>query len=249
VEVTYLSDTDSAGPNEDFILAAGQFVIVLDGATAPPASDSGCIHGVPWLVRQLATEIFMQLADNTSDDSLADVLAVAIRRLMKAHGGACDLSSPHSPSSTVAILREQDETLDYLVLCDSPIVIETAANELVVVNDDRTRHLKSYEVDDVAVVRNTDEGFWVASTEPEAAYHALAGAVDRISTIHAAVMTDGLSRLVGRYHYSWGELMRLLTNGGPRSAAAELRALEEQDAELFRGKDHDDLTVAFCRMT
>jgi hypothetical protein len=43
--------------------------------------------------------------------------------------------------------------------------------------------------------------------------------------------------------------MGLLTNGGPRSAAAEFRVLEEQDAELFRGKDHDDLTVAFCRMT
>jgi hypothetical protein len=202
---------------DDFILATGQFVIVLDGATAPPATESGCIHGVPWLVRQLATEIFMRLAGSPSDDSLADALAVAIERLMKAQSGTCDLSSPRSPSSTVAILREQDDTLDYIVLCDSPIVIETAANELVVVNDDRTRHLKSYEIEDVAAVRNTDDGFWVASTEPEAAYHALTGAVDRTSAINAAVMTDGLSRLVERYHYPWGDLIRLLTNRGPRA--------------------------------
>jgi hypothetical protein len=52
------------------------------------------------------------------------VVAGAITRVADAHSHTCDREDPESPASSVTIVREGDQGLDYLVLFDSVIVLD-----------------------------------------------------------------------------------------------------------------------------
>ena len=67
---------------------------------------------------------------------LTSNLAAAILAVRADHGGQCDLDHPGTPSSTVCLLRDCGDQVDYLVLCDSPLVLD-AGGQVSVVTDDR----------------------------------------------------------------------------------------------------------------
>ncbi|WFE26382.1 protein phosphatase 2C domain-containing protein [Solwaraspora sp. WMMD791] len=121
--------------NEDQMLQYGDLVAVLDGATAPAGFDTGCRHGPAWYVRRLAAQLTLAAATAPADP-LATLLAEAVRAVRGDHGGDCDLGHPGTPSSTVCLLRRTPGHLDYLVLCDSPLVVDVAG-QVGVVADDR----------------------------------------------------------------------------------------------------------------
>ncbi|GLW68775.1 hypothetical protein Kpho02_10740 [Kitasatospora phosalacinea] len=62
------------------------------------------------------------------------------------------------------------------------------------------------------------------------------------------MVTDGVSRLVERYGWTWERLLDMLAKQGPEQAVQAIR-----DAELttepgtFRGKRHDDVTAVYGR--
>jgi hypothetical protein len=248
VEVTYVCQPASPQhPNDDFVLAADRFVIVLDGATAQPGVDSGCIHDVPWLVARLATNLAVTLTRHPRT-TLVDVLREGIVATMNDHAGDCDLRNRDSPSSTVAILRCGADAVDYVVLGDSAVMIEHGDGELLVAHDDRTAYLSDYSVEGVSRLRNTDDGFWIASVCPEAADKALAGSVPLADVRRAALLTDGVTRLVERYGRSWFDVLERMDKGGAGAVVADVRAEELATAPgAYRGKVHDDATAVFCR--
>ncbi|MFD7736196.1 protein phosphatase 2C domain-containing protein [Kitasatospora phosalacinea] len=229
--------------NEDFILAAERFVIVLDGATAS-GLPSGCEHSVSWLAGRLGGQLACVLIENPGLD-LTEVLREGIVRTRGLHA-QCDLTNPNSPSSTVAIVREHNGRLDCLTLADSPIVVRTRGGEVTAVFDDRTSHLPAYDRDSLSILRNTDEGFWVASTKPEAADRAVTASFPLADVESFGMVTDGVSRLVERYGWTWERLLDTLAKQGPEQAVQAIR-----DAELatepgtFRGKRHDDVTAVY----
>lgn len=245
MQVTYTSVPTPGGVNDDFVLAGERFVIVLDGATQ--LSESGCIHDVPWLVKRLGTQLATALVTEP-DASLTSILAGAIERVCAMHADTCDLSNPSSPSSTVALLRHHGDLVDYLVLCDSPMVIETHDGKVQAYTDDATSYLPGYTQGDLRRTRNQPGGFWVASTKPEAAEHAVVGSVDAATVRRAALMTDGMSRLVERYGWSWARLMDVVESDGPAAAVDAVRAEELATVPgTFRGKQYDDATIVLCR--
>lgn len=245
MQVTYTSEPTPGGVNDDFVLAGERFVVVLDGATQ--LSESGCIHDVPWLVARLGTQLATALATEPGT-SLTSILAAAIERVCEMHATTCDLSNSSSPSSTVALLRQQADMVDYLVLCDSPIVIETTDGKVQAFTDDATAHLPGYTQEDLRATRNQPGGFWVASTKPEAAEHAVIGSIAAAEVQRAALMTDGMSRLVERYGWSWSRVMDVVENEGPAAAVRAVREAEQATVPgTFRGKQYDDATVVLCR--
>lgn len=247
MEVTYVCQAASAlRPNDDFVLAAENFVVVLDGATAPVGVESGCVHDVPWLVAHLGTNLAGVLVREPGA-ALVDVLREGIAATMRDHAGECDLRNPDSPSSTAAILRCGPEFVDYIVLGDSAVVIEHGDGELVVAHDDRTGHLSDYSVAGVSRLRNSDEGFWVASNRPEAAEKAVVGSVPMAEVRRAALMTDGITRLVERYGRSWLDVLERMDKHGARQVVADVRAEELAAPGAYRGKLHDDVTAVLCR--
>jgi len=121
--------------NEDFVAASPSVAVVLDGLSAPPALGTGCIHSTPWFVTQLGTQL-MSAATTAHEEPLQDLVASAIRRVADSHAHSCDLEHPGTPSSSLAILREQDQVVDHLVLFDSVIVADGPSG-LTVVTDRR----------------------------------------------------------------------------------------------------------------
>ena len=236
------------GANEDHLVLSAGFAIVLDGVTQLPGLETGCGHGPGWLVRRLGS-LLAEALSNDGAVGLDRVLAGAIDAVRRCHADTCDLTNPNSPSATVAMVRERDGYLDYLVLCDSCVVFETDG-AVVVVNDDRTGTLPSYDRDAVARLRNRPGGFWVASTVPEAAAEALTGTVRADGLRRLLLCTDGVSRLVEFFGRSWIDVFELVERHGPRAAIDAVRACEERHPQRLayrKGrvvKQHDDATLA-----
>ncbi|MGH8967922.1 MAG: protein phosphatase 2C domain-containing protein, partial [Actinomycetes bacterium] len=159
----------------------------------------------------------------------------------------CDLTNPSSPSSTVALLRVRDGRADYLALADSSVVFKMADGSVLPITDDRLDHLSDYSVPAVAAARNTAGGFWVASTQPEAARHSVTGTVDLTAqpVTAAAVLTDGAATMVERHGRSWDELLTVLESG-PAELIRRTRELDETATGTLSGKRHDDATAALC---
>ncbi|GAB1821687.1 protein phosphatase 2C domain-containing protein [Herbidospora sp. RD11066] len=247
MHISYESRPAPHRRNEDFVVSGPTWVAVLDGATAPGGVDSGCVHDVPWLVAQLAGHLARGLTARR-ESPLTEVLEQAIRSTMDAHGGTCDLTNPDSPSSTVTIVRRREDLIDYLVLCDSPLVLRRSDGTLTVVDDDRTERLpggRPYTLELVRSLRNRPGGFWVASTRPEAAGEALTGTIDADRVSGVLLMTDGVGRLVQWFGRSWGDLVDLAESHGPGALIDQVRAEERDHEPPHRAKRHDDATAAW----
>jgi hypothetical protein len=143
-------------------------------------------------------------------------------------------------------VRVRDDSLDYLTLADSPIVVRTACRGLVPITDDRLAHLpggRPYAYDLVRSLRNQPGGFWVASTDPGAAYNAVSGTIPlEDGGGEVALVTDGISRLVEFYGHDWEQVFAVLRACGPAGLISMVRSAERAKP-LAHAKQHDDATV------
>lgn len=243
MKITYATESAPGRVNEDYAICGNEWAVVLDGATAPAGVDSGCIHDVRWLVHHLAAAVSRRML--LTQLSLPDLLATSIEEIRDAHGGTCDLGNPDSPSSTISIVRTDLGVLDYLTLGDSPIVIRTAGQTLPPIIDDRLAHLpggRPYTLELVRSLRNKPGGFWVASTDPEAAHRAVSGSILFTEDTEVGVFTDGVSRLIEFYGYEWEQIFSILETSGPSAVIALIRSME-RERPLCSGKQHDDATA------
>ncbi|MFI7077515.1 protein phosphatase 2C domain-containing protein [Micromonospora sp. NPDC049903] len=251
MEVLLAGEAGAGRTNEDYAIAAPGIAIVLDGVTQLSGLETGCVHDPAWLVRTLGGFLVEALSsDQTS--TLDRILAAAIGRLRESHGGGCDLTNPNSPSATVAMVRERGDHVDYLVLCDSSVVIENS-DGIIVVRDDRTDRLEAYDRHTVARLRNMAGGFWVASTEPAAAAEAVTGSVTRAGLRRLVLCTDGVSRLTDFFQFGWAEVLELVEQSGPGAVIDAVRRCERTRPDLLMRpgrrppKQHDDATLIVWR--
>lgn len=260
--------------NEDYAFALPDLVGVLDGVSVPDGLDTGCIHGPAWYVRRLATHL-ARAHVKAPMTALAESLAEAIAAVRDDHQGQCDLGHPGTPAGTVSLLRRKEHDVDYLILCDSPLVIDQG-DEVQAVTDERFAHavaelraaaLTGQDAIDSNAHRervrrtvlaqrhktNKPDGYWIAAATPEAALHAVTGTLpltgpDRVR--RAALLTDGASCAVEQYDlYDWRGLLDLLASQGPNELIRRVRAAEDTDSSGYakpRYKRHDDATAALC---
>ena len=243
MRISYATESAPGHVNEDYALCGNDWAAVLDGATAFPGVESGCVHDVPWLVRHLAAGVSRRMLLDSM--TLPDVLAGAIEETREAHGAACDLANPDSPSSTISIVRVCGATAEYLTLADSPIVIRGEDQALTPIIDDRLAHLpggRPYSRELVRSLRNQPGGFWVASTSAEAAYRAVTGSIPFGPGAAIGIFTDGASRLVEFYGYEWEHVFSVMETTGP-SGVIELVRAAEREKPLRDSKQHDDATA------
>ncbi|MCC5032285.1 protein phosphatase 2C domain-containing protein [Streptomyces sp. WAC 00631] len=266
MRVSIATQPGSPQPNEDWVAATPTLAVVLDGLSTA-GLETGCKHGVPWYVAHLGGHLIATLADPTR--SLPEGLALALENVAALHP-ECDLSNPGTPSATVAILREHPDAFGYLVLADSPIVFEGEEGHRVVtdlsvdrvVSDLRAEtekyptgspeHAASVRrmVTAQRQLRNVHGGYWVAAADPQAAEHTVTGVVPRGDVRAAAVMSDGVSRLVNEYGMAtWEDVFRTLRVDGTQTLIKSIRKVEATDPDGRRWprfKTGDDAAVAFC---
>ncbi|MEV0733429.1 protein phosphatase 2C domain-containing protein [Polymorphospora sp. NPDC050346] len=250
---------DRARPedNEDAFRVGPDWALVLDGAGRYPGVTGGCVHPITWIVTRLAHHIGQQLA---TDEPVTAVLHTAINATMADHGPECDLTDPLSPGATVAFVRARGEVVDWLVLGDCVAMIERLGAGCEAVIDDRVDQLdapvvdtavRTYDPAHVAQARNRPGGFWVAGAVPEAAEHALVGSADREDIARVMLCSDGVSRLIERYGWSWPNLLNLADRAGSQRVFRAIRQAEQADPDprRWRGKRHDDATLVLARIT
>lgn len=265
MSIGFDTQAGSSRPNEDWVGAIPDAVVVLDGVTPPPVSNRGCTHSVPWFTNLLGKHL---LALVQEDRSLADALAAAIDLTNGSHG-SCDLTGMGTPAAAVAVLRRRELELDYLVLADTSVVMDTTSDGVEVFTDDRVKnadpkgikrslgmkvgsleHARSVAKMSVTqlVKRNVPGGYWVASTDPQAAENAITGRKLVASVRRVAVLTDGASCVVDTYReLQWDTMLDCVQARGPRELIRDIRKLEGSDPEGVRWprfKPSDDATVA-----
>ncbi|HEY7596033.1 MAG TPA: hypothetical protein VH969_23020 [Actinophytocola sp.] len=250
-------------PSEDVVSVLPNAVVLLDGATSllPGLRSGGWYAGV--LAGQLAGRL-----TGYPDMDLADLLAAAIRAVAREH----DLTPGESPSSTVALLRWTDEVVEGLVLADSPVVADTAVG-VRVLEDDRIANLRrsgpgyrrrlregaGYGEEHVTALRssatevgrfrNTDDGFWVAEADPDAAYEARRASWPRGTVRRILLASDGVACGVDDYGIfpDWDAVFAIAADMGADAVLDAVRAAEESDpdgARWPRPKRHDDQALA-----
>jgi hypothetical protein len=249
VRLTYATGQGSGESNEDTVATAGDVVVVLDGVSQWHTKESGCVHGTVWYVHRLAESVLDRAAQ---DVPLTTAVAEAISDVAKTHP-TCDLDHPWTPAATAVVLRETPTAVEYLVLCDCTLVVETDHGTLAI-TDTRLAELlrwvrssperREHLTDGLTRLRNHDDGYWVASTDPTAAYNAITGCLPKSILRRAVLLTDGASCLVDDYaQASWDDILALT----PDELIAQVRHWERTDPEKRRwprGKVHDDATAA-----
>jgi hypothetical protein len=168
------------------------------------------------------------------------------------------------------MVRRVDEFFEYLVLADSVLVIADTHGRVEVICDDReattgaqyrsemdgtpadtAEHALARDryVSQLLAHRNREGGFWVAAADPTAVRHALTGKRPVNTTSALALLSDGASRTVDRFHLStWDQLTNTLAAQGPAFVIREVRAAEHSDPRgdrWPRGKSADDATIAY----
>ncbi|MFJ4790492.1 protein phosphatase 2C domain-containing protein [Streptomyces sp. NPDC088794] len=251
---------DPARPNEDFasvtLPASGQggSLVVLDGVT-PPKDGTGCLHSVPWFTARLGGAL-TELTVSRPDVPPTEALSRAIARTAAAHADTCDLSHPRTPQATVVVARWSAETVEYLVLSDSALLVESPTGSVVPLLDDRIARLpRSALATDALVdsaVRNKEGGFFTAAADPSVAGRAVTGTLPRTEVRTLVALTDGATRWVEKFHEGdWEDCFRFVRKEGAAALVARVRALEVADTErvfLRRSKTHDDATVVFAEV-
>jgi pimeloyl-ACP methyl ester carboxylesterase len=143
------------------------------------------------------------------------------------------------------MVRLHPDRVEHLVLADSPVVMRSPDGRITVHMDDRIDLLPDRSLETVRRLRNQPGGFWVASTEPRAAYEAVTGTTD-VSAVQAiAILSDGASRFTERYGHSWDELIAVLTMAGPQALIERVR--EYDAASTSSGKQYDDASVVLLQ--
>jgi hypothetical protein len=259
--------------NQDSTAIAPQLAVVVDGAGFPPSMRSGCSHSVAWYSRTLANTLHRQLAD--ANATMRDALRSAIAGVAAEHEDTCDLAAG-SPSATVAAWRVDDASLDYLVLCDSSLLLSFADGETLEVTDDRLSRVVEPRVEatlsqrsqdgsspsphDVLLVRrkavealrNTPGGFWCCHHDPAAADEALVGSVPLAALRGAVLATDGATRDLHELGiHTLDEIIETALPGRHDKLLSQIRAAEEDQQEslaLRAFKVHDDATLISARV-
>ena len=254
-------------PNEDFAAAIPGAVVLLDVAGYVPDAGTGCVHGVAWYARTLGGLLAAGACDDRTP--LPDLLGRGIEQVSRMHAGTCDLGHPATPGATVIVARERGDALDYLVLCDSVLLLQPRRGEPRAVTDARLGEVVARFRPPDSLVRGTPEraaawraysreleaarnqpgGYWLAAADPAVAGHALTGSEPRAGLSTVALLSDGASRLADRFGLAgWPEVCDILCRDGPSGLIERVRAAESGDprGERWpRGKIHDDATAIF----
>jgi hypothetical protein len=254
-------------PNEDFAAVAPGAAVLLDGAGYPLDQDTGCRHGVAWYARTLGGLLVAGACDG--EVPLRELLGRGIEQVAGMHAGTCDLRHPFTPTATVIIVRQRGGVLEYLVLCDSVLLLVPRHGAPRAITDTRLEdlaarlrppddlragtpeHTAAWQARNrqIQASRNQPGGFWSAGADPVAAQYALTG-VETVSGLSAvALLSDGASRLADLYGMAtWAGICAILATQGPAGLIARVRTAEAGDPRgrrWPRGKINDDATVIY----
>lgn len=239
-------------PNEDFAAATSTLAVLLDGAGYSDDPAGPCTHDAHWFTRALGARLLVELGAEPPV-WIAEGVARAIDGVIADHCATCRIDVATHPSSTVAVLRELPDVLEYYVLGDSTIVFDLTGEQPTVRSDKRSSRVAVAERERVFATRrgtaehesalvdlaaaegasrNVRDGYWIASTNPDAAARARQGHVSRGRVRRAALLSDGAAAAIDRYGLmNWTQALDLIQADGPSQLIRQVRKAELSDEQ------------------
>ncbi len=237
------------------------FAVVLDGATSVAGDRS---HDPGWFAGRLG-EVLARILPG--GEPIPDLVAAAIEEVRDAE----HLVPETSPTCTVAIARWSADTIEAYALCDSVVAVLHGDGTESIYSDDEVGDVVSlkreeyrarlasgrgYDEDHRALLielqteqaewRNRPGGYYVAGTDPAAAYHGVLSVSERARVTGLLLATDGVDP--GRHPRAgtWWDLYTEAMELGADRVLHDLHAAETGDPDgrrWARSKRHDDKTL------
>lgn len=256
-------------PNEDWAGYRGPAAVLVDGAGIDKELRAGCSHSVAWYSQTIGNALLAQLQQPAV--SLREALAAAIDEVAAGHAGTCNLAAG-SPSSTVVAVRIVGSRLEYLVLCDSTLLL-VHAGHTEVLTDSRldaiaaphrsaaAERVRAGKITEPALVRaeraayvraieglrNRPGGFWVCQSDATAADEAIVGSVDLAELELIVLASDGAMRLVDLFaKMTVEEFVAQVASAEGHALLARVRSTEAASrawTAAYMAKAHDDATL------
>ncbi|TKX35140.1 hypothetical protein EXE51_15815 [Halorubrum sp. CGM5_25_10-8B] len=264
--------------NEDTASVMSGAAWVLDGATGvtdetyTDAPSDGC-----WYVRAFDDYLQKNILDRSA--TLTEHVSSAIFELREQFSTIAPIESIDAaaePSATGAIVRWDESSLEYYVLCDSTVLVVNNGDIDTYETDRRIDDLETEQREQLHQLKrqgnsleearqqlmpelrenrrrkNTPGTYWVLSFDQAAATEGLTGTVSLTSTTTVYLFTDGFDRLVNIYNaYSdWEAAIDTVQKKGVEATVDELRSIEREDPQAddhLRLKKSDDTTVVQLR--
>ncbi|MGI5190384.1 hypothetical protein ACQEVI_19775 [Promicromonospora sp. CA-289599] len=257
---TYAATLAGASRNQDRYVTGDRFAAVLDGATSVAGDRS---HDPGWYAEQLADAIEKTVPQG---GSLAGAVEEAIRAVCDAHG----LTRDTTPTSTIALARWSDDTVETYMLGDSyGVVLYADGTEAVhtddrldtVAADERAAYRKrlavghGYDDDHRALLLdlqaeqarrcNRPGGYWIAGAQPEAARHGITTTEGRAGVSAFVLASDGVDPARHPDATTWRDLYNEARCDGAGATLRRIHDAETTDPDgrrWPRAKLHDDKT-------
>ncbi len=253
---------------DDRLFVTSRGVIVLDGATSHGPDELAAGDYVDHLGQALVDRM-------DGERTLPDVLAAALRRTIDELG--LIENSPYSPSSTVAMTQvNKANDIDLLVLGDSTIVAGNTMGTIEALCDERLDSLalpqreryrarlqegSGFDDNHRAILgelqqaqralRNRPNGYWIASTDPSAARHAISVTRPSDKLDWLILATDGAADTLAALKVPWCDIAEMdgtaLTELLDRCNRWE-QTTDPNGLMVPRSKRHDDKTIAVVKL-
>lgn len=257
----------SPDAGEDRTRVGRNAIVVLDGASG---TDSGVS------VRDYVDFLADCLVAALDDDQTAP-LQRAVSDAIGLTATVLGLTTGRAPSSTVSVVRRGTNTVDTLVLGDSPVYVSAHCGRLDRLSDDRLSRLDlpsrslllerlvaghGYDDQNREIARrmarekapymNRSDGYWIAEADPYAGTNAVVRSYPAADVSWCVMFTDGASGPVSHL----GIATEHLATRDEAGLAAALREIHRWESDtdpdgkhLPRFKQHDDKTIAVIRFT
>jgi hypothetical protein len=264
---------------EDIANIGSNSTWVLDGATGLngrniiASAESDAQWYVKWWDRFLLNNL------NNIENSIQDILKEGIdqiRNEFNAHVGNEEISNIDFPSSTLSIVRWQDNILEYFILGDGTLTIrqncgtEVYRDKSINILDDKVYERMKYLINqqgqslyqakanvidmlvDHRLKKNTPDGYWILEFDERAIDNGLYERIEVKDEVEILLTSDGFSAISDKYNrYPIEKLIEEARVRGLDKIYKEIRDIELGDAlgeKYPRFKIHDDSSAVYIRL-
>jgi serine/threonine protein phosphatase PrpC len=260
--------------NEDRIGCFKNYIWLMDGVTCLSDSKTGELSDSKWFVDKFS-EVLVQNLDDSKE--LKEILKETVIKTYEAYRIATNyqvIEKNQYPSSSLIIIRQKSNQLEYYLLGDSTLIIKSGQEAIHLTQDtlgefekvilqkiNRTRISQNISFEEARKAhaleilanrshRNEEGGYYILSFEQNALDYGQQGELEILRPLHFLMMSDGFSRyldLFKRVESSF-EFIENVLERGLSIIGKELYEIEEYDHDCtryLRFKKRDDTTCIY----
>lgn len=257
--------------SEDVVGYSNGFMWLIDGATPPHNVNANLTYDY---VNVLSSYIHL---NSFSSDCIKELARVSINQAahyIESRYGEFD-ETDYTPYATLIIVKIDEDCIEYVVIGDSYMVIETS-DEILELSDDRLSNVAVDERDYLRELiengvsdtsqeyldarkrlievesgfKNVEGGYWVVGFDEHVLDHALTGCVKYRDWVKISLMSDGLARLSTHFTNckSSHDIVDLVDKLGVLNVVNELRSIEKSGVGMIKhlSSSHDDASYISC---